>query len=89
MEGQWSDTWRGSPGDDVLAAALDETEARASTLDLENARLRLALVPNPSHALHSHLTLSHEKSTGPRFIVEIGALHWICLDPHYMYCRAL
>ena len=44
LEGQWSDTWRGSPGDDVLAAALDETEARASTLDLENARLRLALV---------------------------------------------
>ena len=34
-------------GDDGLAAALEETEAKASALDLENARLRLALVlPN-------------------------------------------
>ena len=29
---------------DGLAAALEETEAKASALDLENARLRLALV---------------------------------------------
>ena len=31
-------------GDDGLAAALEETEAKASALDLENARFRLALV---------------------------------------------
>lgn len=28
-----------------MAAALEEAEAKASALDLENARLRLALVP--------------------------------------------
>lgn len=44
LESQWSDTWRGSPDDDIMAAALDESETRASALDLENAHLRLALV---------------------------------------------
>lgn len=69
LEGQWSDTWRGSPGDDVLAAALDETEARASTLDLENARLRLALVTNPSHAPQSRLPCLMRIQLGPVWLL--------------------
>lgn len=66
MEGNWSDAWGETPGDDVLAAALEETEAKASKLDLENARLRLSLVlfacainhdiqlHRPRHALQIH-----------------------------------
>lgn len=51
LEGNWSDAWGGTPGEDILAAALEETEAKASKLDLENARLRLALVTASLHAL--------------------------------------
>ncbi len=43
-EAGWSTTHGSMSGDEVLAAALEETEAKASALDLENARLRLALV---------------------------------------------
>ena len=41
-EAGWSSTR--ACGDDGLAAALEDSEAKASALDLENARLRLALV---------------------------------------------
>jgi hypothetical protein len=44
LEAHWNKTWGGTAGDDVLAAALEEAENKASTLDLENAKLRLALV---------------------------------------------
>ena len=40
----WSQDWQRSPQIGMLEAALEESEARASALDLENARLRLALV---------------------------------------------
>ena len=40
----WNAPQQSMSGDEVLAAALEETEAKASALDLENARLRLALV---------------------------------------------
>ena len=41
---RWSQDWQQRPGSGMLEAALEESEARASALDLENARLRLALV---------------------------------------------
>ncbi len=62
LEGNWSDAWGGTPGEDVLAAALEETEAKASKLDLENARLRLALVP---FSLRSLSTLTFHHMTHP------------------------
>jgi len=48
-ESGWNATYGSTRCDDVLAAALEESEAKASALDLENARLRLALVgPYPA-----------------------------------------
>ena len=41
---RWSQDWQRTPESGMLEAALEESEARASALDLENARLKLALV---------------------------------------------
>ncbi|BDA42916.1 Kinesin-like protein KIN-4C [Coccomyxa sp. Obi] len=57
LEGNWSDAWGGTPGEDVLAAALEETEAKASKLDLENARLRLSLEKAKGELQETHEAL--------------------------------
>jgi hypothetical protein len=44
LDAHWNKSWGGTAGDDVLAAALEEAESKASALDLENAKLRLSLV---------------------------------------------
>ena len=44
-ESGWTSGYPTSRGDDVMAAALEQAESKASALDLENARLRLTLVP--------------------------------------------
>ena len=44
----WNAPHGSTSGDEVLAAVLEETEAKASVLDLENARLQLALVMHMS-----------------------------------------
>ena len=44
LEAAWSQEWGAGPNHGMLAAALGAAEARASSVDLENARLRLALV---------------------------------------------
>ena len=56
-EAGWSASHASGRGDEVLAAAVGETEARASALDLENARLRLALVT--CHTCRHFVSLLH------------------------------
>lgn len=86
-ESGWSNGAYGSSrGDDVLAAALEETEARASALDLENARLRLALVLHHTslHADHlSHYILSTSPTS--RMLHQANRKS---ADPHCNLCDA-